>query len=664
MIASASHRLAPSVARRPVVAEDLFELRFLMGADLAADGRTVVYAVSRSSLAENRDYIELFVLDVASGAMRRLIDDPAVLGSPAFSPDGQSIAFLSMSTGVSQIHVIPAAGGEVRAITSLPRGVGGGPVWSPDGKRIAFSAGPQGEPRDPNKPYRVSRTVWRADGMGLLDDVVQDIYVVDVDAGEVRRLTNDAAMNVNPVWSADGASLIYSASFDPRSAPMATHLRLVTLDGAITDLANSGFLVSHAALPDGRIAYVLGFEFGRLPGTKGDLWVLDPRTGKSERRAAGLDVGVGGLVMSDMLSFGMSIGKLAISRDGRHAFAQVQRGGESSIYKFALSGPEAYELVVGGERVNAPVRLCGDQLLFASFGLAEPGDLFVFDTSRGEEKRLTHLNAEFMEMLELPQARRLNFKSRDGVAVEGWFLPPASGSAPHPTVLALHGGPHAGWGHAFNFDFLALSGAGFGVLFLNQRGSTGYGDSFATIIHADWGNLDYADVMAGVDHAIELGLADADRLGVCGLPAGGFMTGWIITHSHRFKAACPENPGFNWFSNYGTSDTGMWGGPAMLGGQPYECPEVYHRSSPVYYAHLCKTPTLLLQHEQDHRTPPEQSEQFYAILKSNGVTVEMLRFPNTGHAGSLVGPPSHRHAQNEALLDWMTRYVLGAGEQQ
>ena len=662
MTAQQSDAASSRAPQRPIVPEDLFKFRFLMGADLSPDARLAVYALSRSDLGQNRDCIDLFVVDTASGAIRQLTDDPAVLGSPAFSPDGKSIAFLSMTTGVSQVFVIPATGGEARAITSMPRGVGGGPVWSPDGKHIAFTAGQQSEPRDPNKPYRVSRAVWRADGMGLIDDVIQDIHAIAIDGGEPRRLTNDAALNYNPVWAADGNSIIYAASFDPRSAPMATHLRFVTLDGKTMDLANSGFLVSHAACPDGRIAFVLGFEFGQRPGTKGDLWVIDPATGRSERRAASLDVGVGGLVMADMLAFAMTIGKLVVSDDGRYAFAQVQRGGESGIYRFALSGPERYEQVLGGERVCAPIRVRGDALLFAGFGMCEPGDLYLFDDKQTKERRVTQLNAELLATVKLPKVRRLSFTSKDGVGVEGWLLPPVNGESPYPTLLGLHGGPHSGWGYTFNFDFLLLSGAGFGVLFINQRGSTGYGNEFATAIYADWGNLDYADVMAGVDHAIDQGLADADRLGVFGLSAGGFLTGWIICHTHRFKAACPENPGLNWFSNYGTSDTGLWAGPAMLGGHPHERPELYQRCSPVNHAHLCKTPTLLLQHEQDYRTPPEQSEQFYAILKANGVTVEMLRFPGTGHGGSMFGPPSHRHAQNEALLDWMTRFVLSTSD--
>ena len=649
---------ASRVKHRSVVPEDLFDFRFLMGADMTSDARRVLYVLSRSDLALNRDDTEPFVLDVASGEIRRLVDDAQFLGAAAFSPDGVSVAFLSARTGTPQIFIVPTSGGEARQLTSMPRGVGGGPAWSPDGARIAFTAGPQGESRDPARPYRVSRTVWRADGIGLIDDVVQSIYVVDACGGEPRVLAADRAMNCNPVWTADGTQIIYAASFDPKAPPMATHLRLVTLEGTITEIACSGFLSSYAPCPDGRIAYVLGFEFGALPGTKGDLWIVDPRTGESERRASGLDVGVGGLVMADMPGATMTIGKIVVSKDGTHAYAQVQRGGECGIYRFALSGPESYRQVVGGERVCTPISLQGDSLLFAAFGSSAPGDLSLLDLRDLEERRLTQLNRELLDSLYLPSPRRLRFTSSDGVAVEGWFLPPADGCAPHPTVVALHGGPHLGWGYVFNFDFLMFSGAGFGVLFINYRGSTGYGDAFATATHGDYGNLDYRDVMAGIDHAIDLGLTDGNRLGVFGMSAGGFLTGWMICHTDRFKAACPENPGFNWFSSYGTSDTGMWGGPAMLGGHPYECPDVYRRCSPVHYAHLCTTPTLLLQHEGDLRCPPEQSEQFYAILKSVGVTAEMLRFPGTGHLGSLIGPPSHRHAQNEAMLEWMTRYVL------
>lgn len=644
--------------KRPVTPEDLFRLRFLMGADLTPDGSAVVYALSRTDVEANTDHTDLFVVDVASGRSRQLTTVDAVHASPVFAPDGRTVAFLSSRGGVPQIYVMPLDGGEPRAVTALPNGVGGGPVFSPDGSRLAFTAGPQGERRDPAKPYRVSRAIWQADGLGLLDDVVRDVYVVDVTGGEPQQLTQDRSLNSNPIWSADGKRLIFASSFDPDAPPMATFLRVADLDGTVTDVSHSGFLSSYAACPDGRIAYVQGFEFGTTPGTKGDLWVLDPDSGISERRAAGLDVGVGGIFQSDMLALMMTMGSLVISPDGEHAYTTVQRGGEGSIFRFALSGPEAYERVAGGQRVCAPVQLRGDTLLLASFGTTEPGDLYALDVVSGEERRLTELNAELLSELELPTAQRLSFTSSDGTSVEGWYLPPTAGDPPYPTVLGIHGGPNLGWGYVFNFDFLMLSGAGFGVLFVNHRGSTGYGDAFATATFADVGNLDYADVMAGVDHAIGLGLADGDRLGVFGMSAGGFLTGWILGHTGRFKAACPENPGFNWLSNYGTSDTGLWGGPAMLGGHPHEVPEVYQRCSPISYAHRCTTPTLFIQHEEDKRCPPEQTEQFYAIVKARGGTAEMLRLPGTSHLGSIIGPPSHRGAQNDALVEWMSRYLL------
>jgi dipeptidyl aminopeptidase/acylaminoacyl peptidase len=237
-------------------------------------------------------------------------------------------------------------------------------------------------------------------------------------------------------------------------------------------------------------------------------------------------------------------------------------------------------------------------------------------------------------------------------------MQPATGTRPCPTILYIHGGPHSGFGHTFSFDFQMLAGAGYAVLFVNQRGSTGYGDAFATQIIGDWGNHDYGDLIAGVDAAVARGIADADRLGVCGLSGGGNLSCWVVGQTGRFKAAVPENPVTNWVSFYGVSDIGPWFAVEELGGRPHEIPEVYRRCSPITYAHRCTTPTLLIQGEADYRCPAEQSEQFYAVLKASGCTVEMLRLPAASHAGSIRGKPMFRRAQNEALLEWMNQYVL------
>jgi dipeptidyl aminopeptidase/acylaminoacyl peptidase len=651
---------------RPIGPEDLFRFRFIVAADLSPDGTRVVFAQTRIVAGEKEDddeveHSDLHLLEVESGEVRRLTYSDSTNSAPAFSPDGSSVAFMSTRTEKPQLWLLPLDGGEARKLTDLAQGVGGGAVWSPDGRTIAFTSGPQ-EERKPERPYRVDRTVWRFDGMGLLDDAIQDVYVIGVadDAAEPRRLTDDRFMNSQPKWSADGQSLVYVASHDPDSYELASRLRRVDLEGAVTDLtAPDGFVVSHAPLGDGRVAYVVDFEQDKVIGSRASLYVLDPATGTGTRRGADVEGHIEGGIQPDNPGARIGLGQLLLCDRDRSALVPVQTGGEKALVRVALDGEESHAVVAGGTRVCLPVAAGGSNVLFAAFGFTEPGDLYLANLDTGEERRLTRANEDVLAELALPTVVPLHFPGIDGASVEGWFLQPAGAEAALPTVLSIHGGPHAAWGAHFNFDHLMFVGAGYGVLLVNHRASTGYGDAFATAILGDWGNLDYADLMSGVDHAVEEGLADPDRLGVFGVSGGGNLTGWVIGHTDRFKAACPENPVFNWFSMYGTSDVGADFSVRELGGTPYEAEDVYRRCSPITYAHRCTTPTLFLQHENDNRCPAEQTEQFFTVLRVNGVPAEMLRFPGTPHAGSVFGPIGHRRAQNEALLEWMNRYVLG-----
>jgi dipeptidyl aminopeptidase/acylaminoacyl peptidase len=651
---------------RAITPEDLFRFRFVTAADLSPDGKQVVFAQTRIAPGENEDddeveHSDLHLLDVESGEIRRLTFSDSTNAAPAISPDGKSVAFMSTRTEKPQLFLLPLDGGEPRKLTDLPQGVGGGPVWSPDGK-IAFTAGRQEEPRKPDRPYRITRTVWRFDEIGVVDDAVQDIYVLDTtdEEAEPQRLTDDRFVNSQPKWSADGESLVYVASHDPDSYELMSRLRRVDLGGAVTDLTEpDGLVVSHAPLRDGRVAYVVDFEREKVVGTRASLYVLDPATGTRTARGAEIEGHIEGGIQGDNPGTRLGLGQLLLVDGDREAVVSVQTGGEIALVRVALEGDELHTVVAGGLRVCNGVTVRGQKLLFGAFGFTEPGDLYLADLETGEEHRLTRLNDEVLAELALPTVVPLSITGIDGASVEGWFVQPADADGPLPTILNIHGGPHAGWGAHFNFDNLMFVGAGYGVLMVNHRASTGYGDAFATAIRGDWGNLDYADLMAGVDHAIEEELADPDRLGVCGISGGGNLTGWIIGHTDRFKAACPENPVFNWFSMYGTSDVGADFSVRELGGTPYEAEEIYRRCSPITYAHLCTTPTLFLQHENDNRCPAEQTEQFFTVLRVNGVPAEMLRFPNTPHGGSVRGPIGHRRAQNDALLDWMGRYVLG-----
>jgi dipeptidyl aminopeptidase/acylaminoacyl peptidase len=653
--------MQPSNLPRPIEAEDLFRLKFIQDARLSPDGRWVVYVVSHTEHAgeENEaDVSALYLLEVDTGLSRQLTYAEAVESGPVWSPDGKQIAFVSTRSGKPQIFLMAVDGGEAHALTYLEQGVGGAPAWSPDGKLIAFTAGPA-RPVDHSRPYRVTRHIYRFDGMGYLDNAVQDLYIISAEGGEPKLLASNNCINSAPCWSPDSRNILYSTSHYPDTHRLMKTASIVDLEGSSRSLVKEWGDASTAAwLPDGKRIVFLGKPLGTAVGSKADVWVIDPEGGKPECRTAGLRLDPGSNLLVDMPVELIDRPHLLVGEDNC-AYLTYQEGGRQSIYRVSLKGAEAWSAVITGDRNCTPLEVRGDRMLFIVSSFDNPLDLYLARTDGSEEGCLTEINAGLQAGWLEPDIQHLQFSGVDGAALEGWFMKPVRGDAPFPTILYIHGGPHAGWGHSYNFDFQMLTGAGFGVLLVNQRGSTGYGDDFANQIIGDWGNLDYKDLMAGVDYAIEEGLADPDRLGVCGLSGGGNLSCWIVGQTERFKAAAPENPVTNWVSMYGVSDISAWFAVEELGGKPFEIPDVYARCSPISYAHRCKTPTLLIQGEADYRCPAEQSEQFYATLKANGCTVEMLRLPGSSHMGSILGANVVRRAQNEALLDWMNRFVLG-----
>jgi dipeptidyl aminopeptidase/acylaminoacyl peptidase len=205
-------------------------------------------------------------------------------------------------------------------------------------------------------------------------------------------------------------------------------------------------------------------------------------------------------------------------------------------------------------------------------------------------------------------------------------------------------------------DFQLLVGAGCAVVIHNFRGSGGYGKDFEAKILGRWGEQGSIDHHAAVDEAIRVGVADPDRLGVCGLSHGGFATCWLLGTSDRFKAGVAENPVNSFTSSFGVMDTAWWL-RGEFGGTPDEVAEAYRERSPLTYAGNCRTPLLFVVGESDWRCHAIESEQYYRVLKLNGVPSEMLRLPDSSHTGSLTGPVPARIAQNEALVDWFQRYL-------
>lgn len=648
--------MSQTVQTKSVLPDDLYRLQWAQDAQFSPDDTQIVYELSWMEGDDERS--ALYLRNLQDNSERQLTNGLKKDSAPRWSPDGKQIAFVSTRSEKPQIFVIAADGGEARQVTWLKNGVGSGVVWSPDGTTLAFSASPDREMVDLSKPYRWTRHIYRFDGMGEVQNALQEVYVVSADGGKPACLTQDNAVSVAAQWSPDGSELLYLCSHQADRHLFHPTIKIVDLQGNSRDIIGDwGYVNAASWTPDGRIAFI-GNPHGLPIGTQDHLWLIERSGGEPLCRTIGCQVKIGGGLQADMLvRLLVRSPRILVSADGETAFVPVQDGGTVQIYRVALKGEISFAPILGGEQACLPVAIGSKQLLFAISSHHDPQQLATADLEGGDETTVTAINQDVVSGWDTPKVEHLLFTSSDGEQVEGWIMLPEGGHAPYPTVLYIHGGPHSGFGHIFHFDFRMLCSAGYAVLFINQRASTGYGDTFATQIKGDWGNLDYKDLMAGVDYTIERGFVDGDKMGVCGLSGGGNLSCWIVGQTDRFKAAVPENPVTNWLSFYGVSDIGPWFSVEQLGGHPHEIPEVYARCSPITYAHRCKTPTLLIQGEADYRCPAEQSEQFYTVLKVNGCPVEMVRLPGSPHAGAIVGPKAIRAAQNEALLDWMNRWV-------
>jgi len=657
-----------TVPKRTIQPDDLYRFRFLQNAKLSPDYQSVAYCVSRVNVEIDDEFMDIFLLSLDSGDVHELTSGLAYDSHPEWSPDGKQLAFFSTRTGTRQLFTIPVAGGEAIQITDIPQGLGRGPVWSPDGEHIAFSARATAEPVFPTKPYRVTRTVYRFDGLGYLHNASHDLFIVPARGGEVRNLTQDEAHNcyrTGPVWSPDSQEILFTTACYPDSDRWFASLRVANLNGDVRDVVRDWGHVTNPPsagwLPDGQKVVFLGNPMDAQKQSQKNLWVVDKWGGTPECRTTGLSLNVAGKHQFDMPIIARDAPNLFISANGENAYVPVQDGGSKSIYRIGLSGIVDFEPVVNDARVCDIFGLKDNLLLMYISQFNDPANLYLVNIDGSHERQITDINQDLLEEFALPEVEKLSFSSSDGTEVEGWLIRPPFGQPPYPTILYNHGGPDMAWGTAFSLDFQMLAGAGYAVLLINYRGSLGYGDAFMGAINGRMGELEFADLMAGVDHCVDLGLADTDRLGVCGSSYGGFLSCWAVCHTDRFKAAVPENVISNWESWYGVADTySSIGLPfEAMGGRPHEVPEIYRKASPIHLAHRCTTPTLLVQAEQDLRCPPEQIEQFYTALKANGCIVEMLRLPNSSHGGSSTGSLETRKAQNDALIDWMDRFVLG-----
>jgi dipeptidyl aminopeptidase/acylaminoacyl peptidase len=631
---------APKPATHPFTAEDAVTLRGYGELRWSADGRRLAFVVSEPDTIESTTDQEIWIADVGSDATafppRRLTRNPKGDVSPTFSPSGDTLAFVSTRGAADKpgIWMMSLRGGDAWPFGRYDEAVGE-VQWSPDGRFLAYV-------QTDTLPQRIRDWRRRRRDAVLEDERLQypHLWIVEIATGERRRLVGGEHYVWHVRWSPDSKRLAYLDS--PTGGADESHLT----DIGIVDVAGGAsrrlglIAAAFSWSPDGRWIAVATTGDRKNLVAKTDLWIAPASGGAPINRTRDYDEDArtpAWNATSDTLFF-------HAARGAGTALAVVPRD----------AGPVALGSEERGD-AGAIATGRGHRAAWVQGGAMRPAELVIAAHPALPGRAVTDLNAGAASR-DLGHTTTVQWASSDGVRVEGVLLRPHGSPAKSalPTLIWLHGSPY---GSRADLGFQAvpqyLAAAGYQVFMPNFRASGGYGTAFMQRQRADWGGQDWRDVESGIDTLIARGLADGRRLGIYGGSYGGYLTGWGLTRTTRFDAACINRGIVDLASLWGQSDVHAYRA-FEFNGRPWETPELYRRSSPIAFIDRVKTPTLIIIGENDRRTPIAQMQELYQSLKSLGVPVQMARYPREGHG---LREPQHRIDELTRMRAWFDRWI-------
>ena len=638
---------------RPLTPDDIFPIKNVADPQVSPDGTWVAYTVSQMDRQKDASDTDIYMAPLAGGDPVRVTTSDKAETSPRWSPDNRYLGFLSSRDGgKTQVWLLDRRGGEATVLTDLKGGVSSF-EWSPDSTRLAIlSADPDADAdageknaNAPPKPIVVTRLQFKRDGTGFLGDGRNHVYVFDVAKKTSIQLTRGPYDDSSAVWSPDGRTiaLVSNRSEEP-DANFNTDIFIVAADGSneprqvtSSDAAESSPLFTSDG---GSIVHTLG-------GNPKDIWYAT--------NTVAVTPVAGGAARVLTASLDRNVSDLHLSSDGAAVNFLLEDRGNTHLARVPLAGG-AVERIIAGERDIAQfdVGVRGEIAVLESTS-ARPNEISI-TRSGGSLTRITRTNDRFLAGIQLAKTERFQAKSADGTIIDGYLTrPPQSPDGTRlPTLLRIHGGPVSQYSTGFNLEWQMLAAAGYAVIGANPRGSSGRGRDFSHAIWADWGNNDFDDVMAAVDHVVALGVADPNRLGVGGWSYGGILTNYVITRTTRFKGAISGASEVNYPANYGHDHyQRQW--EAELG-LPWETTDLWIKISPFYRVSKVKTPTLILCGQEDWNVPLQNSEQLYQALRRLGVPTELIVYPGQGHA---IRRPSFQKDRYQRYLAWYDKYVKG-----
>ncbi|MCY8309448.1 S9 family peptidase [Bacillus vallismortis] len=656
--------------KKPITAEGITAIVSVTDPQYTPDGSRAAYVQSQVNQEKESYTSNIWIYDTKSGRSVPWTYGEKRSTDPRWSPDGRMLAFISdRKDDTAQLYLMGSGGGEAKKLTDIPYGVSK-PVWSPDGESVLVTVSlgegeriDDQEKKEPDsfEPVEVQGLAYKRDGKGLTRGAYAQLVLVNVRTGEVKQLTNRKADHGDPAFSPDGKWLVFSANMTETDDASKPHdVCMLSLEtGELKEVTSQrGSFGPSSFSPDGRYLALLGHEQEYLNATLEKAWLYDLEQERLTCLTEMLDVHLADALIGDSLIGGGEQRPIWM-KDSQGFYVIGTDQGSTGIYYISIEGL-VYPIRLEKEYINGVSLSPDEQHFIASVTKPDrPSELYSIPLGQ-EEIRLTGANDKFVEEHAISVPEDIQYVTEDGVTVNGWLMKPAQmeEETSYPLILNIHGGPHMMYGHTYFHEFQVLAAKGYAVVYVNPRGSHGYGQAFVNAVRGDYGGKDYEDVMQAVDEAIKRDpQIDPKRLGVTGGSYGGFMTNWIVGQTNRFKAAVTQRSISNWVSFHGVSDIGYFFTDWQLEHDMFADTEKLWDRSPLKYAANVETPLLILHGERDDRCPIEQAEQLFIALEKMDKDTMLVRFPKASHNLSRSGHPEQRIKRLNYISSWFDQYL-------